>query len=87
MKQITSGDFADFAAHVSPDGKWVFGNLWSQPIDGGPPKQITKFTSDLIPSFAVSRDGKRLAISRDGKRLAISRGSASLDVVLIKDFR
>ena len=35
-------------------------------------------SSHLIPSFAVSRDGKRLAISR---------GSASLDVVLIKDFR
>ncbi|HKO63127.1 MAG TPA: hypothetical protein VJV03_18340, partial [Pyrinomonadaceae bacterium] len=54
------------------------GNLWSQPIDGGPPKQITTFTSVMIPSFAVSRDGKHLAISR---------GSASLDVVLIKDLR
>jgi eukaryotic-like serine/threonine-protein kinase len=70
----------------TPDGRSLtvksllrgVGNLWSQPIDGGPPKQITRFTSDLIPSFAVSRDGKRLALSR---------GSASLDVVLIKDFR
>ncbi len=70
----------------SPDGRSLtlkstqrgVGNLWRQPIDGGPPKQITNFTSDLISSFAVSRDGKRLAISR---------GSANLDVVLIKDFR
>ena len=74
------------AVFWSPDGRSLtvssfqrgVGNLWTQPIDGGAPKQITNFTSDLIRSFAVSRDGKRLAISR---------GSASLDVVLIKDFR
>ncbi|HSB26456.1 MAG TPA: protein kinase [Pyrinomonadaceae bacterium] len=54
------------------------GNLWSQPIDGSGPKQITNFTSDLISWFAVSHDGKRLAISR---------GNSALDVVLIKDFR
>lgn len=53
-------------------------NLLLQPIDGGKPQQITKFTSDLISGFAPSRDGKRLAISR---------GKSSLDVVLIKDFR
>jgi len=69
----------------SPDGRAVIlksdqkgvGNLWSQPIDGSAPKQITNFTSDLISNFALSRDGKRLAISR---------GNASLGVVLIKDF-
>jgi len=69
----------------SPDGRAVIvkseqkgvGNLWSQPIDGSAPKQITNFTSDLISNFALSRDGKRLAISR---------GNNSLDVVLIKDF-
>jgi len=69
----------------SPDGRSVIlrsdqkgvGNLWSQPIDGSAPKQITNFTSDLISNFALSRDGKRLAISR---------GNSSLDVVLIKDF-
>ena len=87
-KLITPAPHLDFRAGLfwSPDGRSFtvmshlrgVGNLWSQPVDGGPPKQITKFTSDLIPSFAVSRDGKRLAISR---------GSASLDVVLIKDFR
>ena len=53
------------------------GNLWTQPIDGGAPKQITHFTSDLISNFSLSRDGKRLAISR---------GYSNLDVVLIKDF-
>ena len=54
------------------------GNLWSQPIDGSAPKQITNFTSDLISAFAISRDGKRLAIAR---------GYSNLDIVLIKDFR
>jgi Tol biopolymer transport system component len=54
------------------------GNLWRHPIEGGAPKPITNFTSDQISSFAVSKDGKRLAISR---------GNSSLDIVLIKDFR
>jgi eukaryotic-like serine/threonine-protein kinase len=54
------------------------GNIWSQPVDGSAPKQLTNFTSDLISSFALSRDGQRLVTSR---------GSAVLDLVLIKDFR
>jgi Tol biopolymer transport system component len=70
----------------SPDGRALVvrsdqrgvGNLWLQPIDGSPPKQLTKFTSDFIARFAISRDGKHIAASR---------GNASLDVVLIKDFR
>ena len=70
----------------TPDGRSIIvksdqggvGNLWTQPIDGSAPKQITNFTSDLISYFSLSRDGKRLAISR---------GNSSLDVVLIKDFQ
>jgi Tol biopolymer transport system component len=49
------------------------GNLWTQPLSGGPPKQLTSFTSGLIFSQAWSRDG----------RLALSRGSMASDVVLI----
>ena len=52
-------------------------NLWKQPIDRGRPQQITNFTSDLIYSFALSPDRKRLVLSR---------GNATLDIVLIKDF-
>ena len=70
----------------SPDGRAVLakgdqggvGNVWSFPINGSAPKQVTTFTSNTISNFALSRDGKRLAISR---------GYSSLDVVLIKDFR
>ena len=51
-------------------------NLWSQPLDGGPPKQVTDFKSDEIFSFAWSRDGKQLALAR---------GVETGDVVLITD--
>ena len=52
-------------------------NIWSQPIDGGPPRQLTSFKSEFITSFAISRDGK----------IAAYRWSATRDIVLIKDFR
>lgn len=39
-------------------------NIWSQPIDGGEPKQLTNFSADQIFRFAWSRDGKRLACER-----------------------
>jgi Tol biopolymer transport system component len=51
-------------------------NIWSQPIDGGAPKQLTFFKSDLTFAFAFSKDGKSLALSR---------GTVSNDVVLIAD--
>jgi Tol biopolymer transport system component len=54
------------------------GNLWRQPVDGGPPVQITKLSSEFISNFALSRDGKRVAVSR---------GNIIADVVLIKDFK
>jgi len=52
-------------------------NVWSQPIDGSPPKQLTNFKSEFISSFAISRDGK----------IATYRFSATRDIVLIKGFR
>ena len=53
-------------------------NIWSQPIAGGTPKQITHFNSEVISSFDLSRDGKRLVMSR---------GTSKQDVVLIRDLR
>ena len=52
-------------------------NLWTQPLHGGPARQLTNFTSESIFSFAWSRDGQ----------LAISRGVETGDVVLITNFR
>jgi serine/threonine protein kinase/dipeptidyl aminopeptidase/acylaminoacyl peptidase len=68
----------------SPDGRAIIysvsrsgvSNLWSRPLDGGQPSQITDFTTESI---------RELAISPDGKRVALSRGHSTLDVVLIKD--
>lgn len=56
----------------SPDGRALtyivtrqgVSNIWSKPIDGGPARQLTKFTTDRIFRFAWSRDGKFLACER-----------------------
>jgi serine/threonine protein kinase len=39
-------------------------NLWSQPLAGGPPKQVTDFKDSLMTGFAWSPDGKTLAATR-----------------------
>jgi Tol biopolymer transport system component len=53
-------------------------NLWMQPLDGGPPKQLTHFTTDQIFAFDWSSDGKHLVYSR---------GDAINDVVIIDEVR
>ncbi len=71
----------------TPDGQAIayverrngVSNIWSRLLSGGPPKQLTQFTSeDHINWFAWSRDGKQLALSR---------GKDTNDVVLITNFR
>jgi Tol biopolymer transport system component len=51
-------------------------NIWTQPIDGGPPKQLTDFKESLMTGFAWSADGKRLACTR---------GTFTRDAVLITE--
>ena len=51
-------------------------NIWSQPLDGSPAKQITDFKDSLMTGFAWSRDGKTLACTR---------GTQLRDAVLISD--
>ena len=51
-------------------------NLWSRPLDGSPPKQLTSFQSDLISSFAWSPDGTQLAVAR---------GTSTSDAILISN--
>jgi serine/threonine protein kinase len=43
-------------------------NIWSQPLDGGPPKQVTDFKDGLMTGFAWSADRKKFATTR-GKLL------------------
>lgn len=51
-------------------------NIWEQPLAGGPPKQITKFTSGRIFDFNWTADGKQLLLSR---------GEVTSDVVLLSN--
>jgi len=52
-------------------------NVWSQPLDGSSPQQLTNFKSEFLTSFAISRGGT----------IAAYRWSATRDIVLIKDYR
>jgi eukaryotic-like serine/threonine-protein kinase len=51
-------------------------DLWSQPLDGSPGKQITDFKSEHINDFHWSFDGSKLGVIR---------GHTDSDVVLIRD--
>ncbi|PYS71516.1 MAG: hypothetical protein DMF73_10590, partial [Acidobacteria bacterium] len=70
----------------TPDGRSLLyavsrsnvANIWSQPLDGGPPRQVTDFKDSLMAAF----DG-----SRDGKLLACVRGAPQRDAVLVSDAR
>jgi eukaryotic-like serine/threonine-protein kinase len=53
-------------------------NIWSRPIAGGTPKQISHFNSERITEFNLSRDGKQLVMTLE---------TAKADVVLIRDLR
>jgi len=53
-------------------------NIWSQPFEGGPPRQLTDFKSDEIFFFDWSRDGRQLLLAR---------GIWTRDVILISNFR
>jgi Tol biopolymer transport system component len=81
IPQIEGADF-----RWAPDGKSLtyhvvkkgVSNVWSLPIDGGPPKQLTNFKNDLMFNFKWAPNGKDMIMAR---------GSRITDVVLIHDFR
>jgi len=53
-------------------------NIWSRPLSGGSPKQVTTFTPDRIFSYAWSPNGKQIAVARVVQ---------TSDIVLISNFR
>jgi len=53
-------------------------NIWIQPIDGSPSRQLTHFDTDEIFDFGWTGDGRNLYVTR---------GSTRGDVVLITNFR
>ncbi len=66
----------------TPDGRGLtfvdnrdgVSNIWLQPLDGSPAKQLTNFTSETIFRFAWSPDGKKFVAER---------GTEIGDIVLI----
>jgi Tol biopolymer transport system component len=72
------------AVRFTPDGKAVVyaladqdsANLWLQPLDGSPGKQITNFKSEQITDFHWSFDGSKLGMVR---------GHTDSDVVLLQE--
>jgi Tol biopolymer transport system component len=71
--------------HFAPDGQALaytitddknVDNLWLQPLDGKPGRQITQFHSDSIFGFDWSPDQKKLLVSR---------GHLESDVILLRD--
>jgi serine/threonine protein kinase len=79
---VISADLGPLA--FSSDGKAIIypirnrdsDNLWLQPLDGSPGKQLTDFKAELIRDFDYSSDGKRLVLIR---------GHRESDVVLIRE--
>lgn len=69
---------ADSRALAYLDTRAGVTNIWSQPVDGSPPKQVTKFKDDSIFRFAWSPDGSTLACER---------GTEINDIVLVSDFK
>lgn len=67
----------------SPDGQTIaypnssggLSDIWIQPLDGSPPKQLTKFKAAQIIAFDWTHDGHALAFVR---------GEETTDVVLIE---
>ena len=73
------------AVRWTPDGKGIsfvktadgVSNVWTQDLNGGPPVQVTKFTTEQIFNFDWFGDG----------RLVCSRIFKTRDIVLIRNFR
>jgi DNA-binding winged helix-turn-helix (wHTH) protein/Tol biopolymer transport system component len=53
-------------------------NIWEQPLAGGNPKQITKFTSGQIFDFNWTANGKQLLLTR---------GETTSDVILLSNIQ
>lgn len=70
------GWMPDSKAICYADKQEGVGNIWTQLLDGTPPKQLTHWSTNPIFSFGWSRDGKWLAFAS---------GTITSDVVLITD--
>ena len=82
-KQFAQG-YGKNALQWTPEGRAInyvvhrdgASNIWQQPIDDGPPNQVTNFSDRHIYNFSYSPDGKQLAMSR---------GTFERDAILIRN--
>ena len=68
----------DGGSLIYVDARDKVDNLWSQPIDGGPARQLTDFSEDRIFRFDISYPTGRFVFAR---------GTDTSDVVMIRNFR
>jgi Tol biopolymer transport system component/DNA-binding winged helix-turn-helix (wHTH) protein len=84
--EVRSHSLNNTSLKWTPDGKALLysassdgvANIWAQPLDGNPAKQVTDFKADGIFRFDVSGDGKKLICARGGWKR---------DIVLVKNLR
>jgi len=84
--EVRSHSLNNTSLKWTPDGKALLysassdgvANIWAQPLDGSPAKQVTYFKADGIFRFDVSGDGKKLICARGGWKR---------DIVLVKNLR
>lgn len=84
--KLRPSGLGNLAAEWVPNGKALsyalnqgaVGNIWLQPLDQGPPRQITRFDDLRVYAHAWSPDGRTLYVVR-GRNVS--------DAVLIRDFR
>jgi Tol biopolymer transport system component/predicted Ser/Thr protein kinase len=73
LRSSPGGDALDYVVYEEEAA-----NIWSQPLDGGPPRRLTHFEAEHIDDFAWAPDGKTLAVIRR---------TNTWDVVLLTNFR
>jgi len=86
LQLFENTSLGDTPVSWTPDGKALLyrvkahgiGNLWRQPLAGGPPVPVTDFRSGDLFDYAFSKDFKTVALAR---------GKETNDVVLISGFR
>jgi hypothetical protein len=61
----------------APPGQNDVQNIWTIPLNGRPPRQLTHFDFDDILSWDTAADG----------RLALARGKEMNDVVMIRNVK
>jgi eukaryotic-like serine/threonine-protein kinase len=72
------GILADNSAFIYSKREGNVDNLYTEPVGGGPPTQLTHYKTDHIRSYEITRDGKTLVISR---------GNEVANALMISNFR